>query len=236
MDKSGKYLEKSRGRVVCYVELKIKESENFILKKDFKFGKLKISRIQTFNLKNTEIGLGALQDPYVVLKLGEGWTDKTYTQENGGSDVLWDFLTLGCDLSADMVKNQTLDVIVYDENTTRKDTEIGRGSCSLMKCGADIGVEKAITLNIVDEKGQPSGRVILYAVITDTADAEKKEAKVEVSSSFSGTLRVKRISLANTTVGEGFTLQKIIPFVILKYKKFNERTTNCTTKNEANAT
>ena len=51
-DKKGNFIEKSRGKLVCYVELKLKKEKEYFIKDGFKFGKLQILRIQTFNLKN----------------------------------------------------------------------------------------------------------------------------------------------------------------------------------------
>lgn len=232
-DKKGVVIEKSRGKLVCYVELKLKEQTDFVLQKGFKFGKLQITRIQTYNLKNTELGLGALQDPYCVLKLGEGWTDKTYTQENAGADVLWNFLSINCDINAEMVRNEKLEITVFDENTGRKDALIGSGSTSLMSCGAKIGEEKELSIAIVDEKEKPSGRVIVYAKIIESIE----EDNIIIPDTFiDGILRIKRVTLSNTTVGKDFHLLKSEPYVILKLNKFNERTPVSTNKNESNVT
>lgn len=230
-DKKGVVLEKSRGKLVAYVELTLKEKTVYTLQKGFKFGKLQITKIQTFNLKNTELGLGSLQDPYCVLKLGENWTEKTSTQQGVGGDVLWNFLTLKCDVNADLLQQEHLGVELYDKNTTRKDCLIGRGAVSLLKCGACVGEEAELSVSLLDAKSRPSGRVTIYAKITEI----EEEEDIVIPSTFSdGLLKIKRVTLSNTTIGQGFHLSKSEPYVVLKLLKFNERTKKCTQKDESN--
>ena len=229
-DKKGNFIEKSRGKLVCYVELKLKKEKEYFIKEGFKFGKLQISRIQTFNLKNTEI-FGASQDPYCVLKIGEIWTEKTSTKNSAGSDVLWDFLTLNCDINRDQVINNLLEVSVFDENSTRKDSIIGKGETSLMICGSDINNEKELNIPILDSKGKPSGRVNVFIKITDF----ENEDNIIIPETFvDGSLKIKRITLSNTSINNQFHISKIEPYVIIKLNKFNERTTKCTDDEDIN--
>jgi C2 domain len=230
-DKKGAILEKSRGKLVAYIELTLKEKTIFSLQKGFKFGKLQITKIQTFNLKNTELGPGSLQDPYCVLKLGENWTEKTSTQQDVGGDVLWNYLTLKCDVNAALLEVEQLVIEVFDKNTTRKDCLIGSGTVSLLKCGACVGAETDLSISLLDAKSRPAGRVIVYAKISET----EEEADIIIPSTFTdGQLKIKRVTLTNTTIGQGFHLSKSEPYVVLKLLKFDERTKKCTQKDESN--
>ena len=128
---AGKDKKTPAGRVVLSVDVKEPEPEP-ILDRSFVFGSFFVTKIRTFDLKNTE--LFGLQDPFCVLKFGQ-WTTKTFTKENGGSDVLWDFLDFQCDVVAESISSQMLEVSLFDENDTRADVLIGNGSTSLLKCG-----------------------------------------------------------------------------------------------------
>ena len=229
-DKKGNFVDKLRGRLVLYIELKLKENKEYILKEGFQFGKLQITRIQTYNLKNTEI-LSTKQDPYFVLKLGDHWTEKSYTQNNVTKDVLWNFLTINCDINSDQIRNNELEILIYDENNTRKDCLIGKGQSSLMICGSDIGKEKELNINILDEKGLFAGRVLIFAKIIEF----EEDDNIIISNNFiDGTLKIKRITLSNTSINKQFHISKIEPYVKIKLDKFNERTTKYIDSKELN--
>lgn len=232
LDKKGIPIEKSRGKLVVTVEITLKQKTAFVLQEGFKFGNLQISKIQTYNLKNTEIGIGSTQDPYCVLKLGGDWSERTPTLKDGGGDVLWNFLQVSCDVDADLIKKELLSVSVYDENNTRKDCLIGSGEVSLLQCGASIGQSEELSVSLLDDKGKAAGRVIITAIITHP---EKEEESVLPSSFSDGILRVKRITLANTTVGAGFHLFKEDVFVVLKHSKITEKTSKSSPDDVANA-
>lgn len=213
---------KPEGRVVLYAKAKegVEPDDSTLVVDDrFQFGTLSIVRIRSFELKNTETF--GLQDPYVVLKIGE-WSDKTHTIDEGGGDVLWEFLDLRCDVTADMLTQLNLDVDVFDENKMSKDTFIGRASCKLVKPGAFVGeeVELAVTLN--DDAGNYAGRLVIYAVLSE----EVPELAAVVPDSFGrGELKIKRVSgfdLKNTEV-----MGKQDPYVELIQEdcEFHEKTT-----------
>ncbi len=80
------------------------------------------------------------------------WEDKTHTIDNGGSDVLWDHLLLSTDVYPDTFMNETLNVSVFDDNTTHGDTLIGRASTSTLKrciMQGNIGKEIEIKMDLV---------------------------------------------------------------------------------------
>ena len=79
--------DKPCGRVVLHVELQQAEKEDeYKIPPGFEYGTLNIATIAAFNLKNTEM-IG-LQDPYVVLRIGEEWEDKTFTLDDIGAPSL----------------------------------------------------------------------------------------------------------------------------------------------------
>ena len=86
-----------------------------------------------------------------MLKLGL-WEEKTHTVDNGGSDVLWDHLLLSTDVYPDTLTSEVLTVSVFDDNTTRGDTLIGRASTpALTRCimQGNVGKEVEIKLDLV---------------------------------------------------------------------------------------
>jgi hypothetical protein len=213
---------KPEGRVVLYAKVKEGvELEDSALAVDerFQFGTLSIVRIRSFELKNTEI-IG-LQDPYVVLKIGE-WSDKTHTIDEGGGDVLWDFLDLRCDVTSDMLTQLNLDVDVFDENKMSKDALIGRATCKLVKPGAFVGQEVELSVKLNDDAGNYAGRLVIYAVLSE----EVPELAAVVPESFGrGELKIKRVSgfdLKNTEL-----VGKQDPYVELIQEdcEFHEKTT-----------
>jgi hypothetical protein len=178
----------SAGRVVLYVELQkeVKESD-WVIDSNFKFGILKVIDISAFSLKNTEL-LGK-QDPYVVLSIGD-WTDKTYTINEAGDDASWKFLPIQCDMNRQLLESSALDVKVWDENSGRADALIGVGSASLISCGAQIDKIVELRVKLVDEKGQPAGRLVINCSLCSI----EKEAELPVTFE-NGLIHVKRISV-----------------------------------------
>jgi hypothetical protein len=83
--------QKASGRVVINVVISKSKSDDYKIPPDFEVGTFTISKINAFNLKNTEF-VGK-QDPYVVLKFGD-WTDKTHTKDEAGDNATWDFLSI----------------------------------------------------------------------------------------------------------------------------------------------
>lgn len=175
---------------------------------EFEFGSLCVGKIRSFELKNTE--LMGLQDPFVVINLGS-WEDKTFTKDDGGGDVLWDFLDLRCDVTSEMLLSEKMMITVWDENKGRKNALIGRGECSLIKPGANIGKEVEIAVSLKDDKDKYSGRLVLYVTLQD----EEVLQEGTIPESFCrGELHIRRLngfSLKNTEI---FGTQD--PYVILK--------------------
>jgi hypothetical protein len=70
-------------------------------------------------------------------------------------------LTINTDINVDTIQTNVLEVVLYDENTSRKDAFIGKGDCSLLKCGSEgfLGAEVELTVALLDEKQAPAGRM-----------------------------------------------------------------------------
>ena len=202
--------EKPTGRLTLFAVVSdgIEPDESALeVSPDFEFGTLNIEKIKSFELKNTEIV--GLQDPFVEIHLGE-WSDKTYTKEEGGSDVLWDFLDLHCDVTSEMLHSEKISVVVWDENQF-KNTLIGRGECTLVKPGAYVGEQVSIDIKLRDDKDKYSGRLVLFMTLNN--EEEEQEGDIP-DSFFRGELHVKRIngfSLKNTEL-----IGKQDPYVVLK--------------------
>jgi hypothetical protein len=176
---------KQTGRAVIYMTAHPPEELQYSIPEEFKFGTLNIVRIRTFDLKNTELVGEA--DPFVVLKFGD-WTDKTYTQDDAGGTVLWDFLDIKCDVTDESILNTDLQVAAWDENKGRKNAFIGSGSVKLLKAAANLGSEVEFSVPLLDEKNKNAGRVVVYCVISE-------ESILEIPETFAkGELAITRIS------------------------------------------
>jgi Ca2+-dependent lipid-binding protein len=220
--------QKSSGRITIYVEVKEGEEideKNLKIPNDFKFGTLNITRINSFDLKNTE--LIGLQDPFVEIKIGD-WCEKTYTKEEGGGFVLWEYLDMRCDVTDDMVKNTKMEITVWDENKATSNSVIGTASATMLRPGATPGKEVEIPVSLIDNKGKFAGRLLIYATVTP-AD----EGTGSIPESFSrGDLHIKRISTFSLRNTEIFGKQD--PYVTLFLSDFPEYRTKTLTNVGAN--
>jgi hypothetical protein len=182
--------QKASGRVVINVVISKSKSDDYKIPPDFEVGTFTISKINAFNLKNTEF-VGK-QDPYVVLKFGD-WTDKTHTKDEAGDNATWDFLSIDCEnITKQSLASQQLEVSVFDENTTRSHVLIGKGSVSLLKCASNIKEVQKLSIDLLDEKNKNSGKVVIFGALSIF------EKEVELPASFEeGILKVTRISAIN---------------------------------------
>lgn len=190
--------KKHAGKLIISATLQLPEAPpDLTPKADFKMGKFVISRIRTFDLKNVELGavLGNQSDPYIMLKFGS-WSDRTHTKEGGGSDVLWDYLTLGADGVLADAFTGNIEVSVFDENTPPlKDTLIGTGAASLALCVTekDFGKEVRVPIALKGGDGKPAGRLEIYVTVTEPEpEPDVSEITFDV-----GVLEVKRVTLTN---------------------------------------
>jgi hypothetical protein len=187
---------KPAGRAVVYLVVNPPENTNYVLKEGFKFGTFNVVRIQTFDLKNTELFGEA--DPYIVLKLGP-WTDKTYTKQDAGGTVLWDHLDMRCDVTDEVVTTAELEISAWDENLASKDKLIGTAVTRIIKAGASVGSEVELPVKLLDDKGKPAGRVVVYCSVIE-------DAIMEIPESFKrGELHIKRVSATNLKNTEWFS-------------------------------
>ena len=181
---------KSTGRVVLYVKV-VEGAEiddnDLVVDEKFQFGTLHFNKIRSFDLKNTEI-IG-LQDPYVVLKIGE-WTDQTFPIMEGGGDVLWEYLDIRCDVTAEILMVVPLEIVVFDKNHRTADALIGHATCKLVRPGAFVGQEVELHVSLTDDAGENTGRLVLYVMLNN----EMPEELVEVPDTFQrGELKIKRV-------------------------------------------
>ena len=160
------------GRIVLHIDVAKPQprEEELLIKEDFDFGTLYVNKVRTFDLKNTELMsfIGGQQDPYVKMKLGD-WVDETHPKEDAGSDVLWDFLAMESPVYVDTIKEHDLEVSVFDQNTTKKDVLIGKGTVNLKKAVSVEYIEKEckVTCLLTDDKNKPSGRVEVYLCVKE---------------------------------------------------------------------
>ena len=89
----------------------LSKTEKF-LPTDFQNGLLSIFKIQSFNLKNTEI-LG-IPDPYIRVRVGT-YAEKTYTIQNGGCDALFEPLDMKLPVTAGTLRLNKIEFEVWDE-------------------------------------------------------------------------------------------------------------------------
>ncbi len=152
------------GKVILAVEIRSGLLEPIqALPEDFQQANLHFFRIKTFDLKNTEIV--GLQDPFCVLKLGT-WTEKTFTIDNGGGEVLFDWLDMKTIVTKEMLQsNVKLTAEAWDENTLRN-TLIGTGVASLKKL-VRMDEEVQLTVNLLDSSGESSGRLLVFCKLEE---------------------------------------------------------------------
>jgi len=208
---------KPAGHVVLHVEVLPEElEESYILPASFEFGRIQISRIEAFNLKNTE--LVGLQDPFIALKYGE-WKDKTFTQDDAGSDAVWNFLAIGCDVNRSAIQSQVLEVTAWDENKGRAHALIGTGTVSLLKCAVHMTEQVELKVKLLDAQGASAGKVSLFGTLTvPEPDSELPDTFVE------GALKIKRVSLFGLKNSELFGLKKGDPFLKIRINDFKAET------------
>jgi C2 domain len=224
-NKKGVTKNKSTGRLVCYIELKNREKKECFLQQGFQNGKIEILKIQTYDLKNTEIGLlSSNHNPYCKLKLGDTQNAKTGTLKNAGENFSWEELTVKFDVTSILLMQSDLEVSFYDDNVLCKDRLLGEGKASLLQCGARIGEVVNFTVYLLDGKARPCGRAVIHAKISeeglDDYDVITSEEFVD------GNIRIKRITVSDVAVNNGLLLSASQLYIKMKMESFNE----CTSK------
>ena len=234
-NKKGVINEKSKGKLVCYIELTKKEKKEFVLHENFRYGKFEILSIQTYDIKNTEIGLlSSNHNPYCMLKLGDTHNARTGTLKNVGDDFLWEFLTVKFDVNSELLMQNNLEVLIYDDNVLCKDRLLGQGSASLIECGSKIGEIVNFTVQLVDGKSKPCGRAVIQAKISEE---ELDDDDVIVSEEFiDGSIRIKRITVSDLPGNNGLLISTSHLYLKMKMENFDECTCKINQINSNNLT
>jgi len=175
LDAPGKPAKKgvSHGHLLMHIVIGKEQPKvaDLVHKVGFEYGLMHISKIRTFDLKNTEMMariMDARQDPYVKLKFGD-WEDKTHPKDQAGSDAFWDFLVMECPIYLEDVVANKLEIQVYDKNNITADKLIGTGEASIVKSITEesMGKEVKLSFKIVDANGKPAGRVEIYVTTSE---------------------------------------------------------------------
>lgn len=155
--------------------------------------RFKIKKLVTESLPNVEI-LSGQNDPYIIVSLIDSipttsqsvkWKQKTWTQEEGGSNVHWNIDQLSeakwsTSLPLEDISLSSLVVEVYDANKLRSDQLIGRGQMPLSGLVTTHG-EVALTIPLLNEKQTSAGIVTITLIVTK----EELMADVPASSTIS---------------------------------------------------
>jgi Ca2+-dependent lipid-binding protein len=205
----------STGRLSVLVRLEHPPPKEVAIAPDFQEGTMSVRRIVAHGLKNKEWFGKA--DPFVSLCL-DSWEGKTNSLTNQGSNVMWDFLDMKMVVSLDMLtakdkKKHTILATVMDKNSVLKDSLIGTGEVNITKAFTTLGVEVELSVELLDEKQKPSGRLVLYALVTDGIEPDESDLTVCPEFEF-GTLSIGKIRSFDLKNTEIFGLQD--PFVELQ--------------------
>lgn len=206
-------LSDKKGKPAGMVELhlllhKDERDTDYTVPTDFQYGLLTISKIEAFHLKNTEFF--GKQDPFVTLSIGEVWKSKTYTKDNAGVQACWEHLPFQFDLYRDVLESTPLEISVFDENTSRPNALIGKGSTSLVKCAHFLANDATISLLLYDSKNKVSGKLKLFCkLIVPEPEADLPTDFVE------GILRIKQVSAFGLQKTEFFGLSKTDPYAVV---------------------
>jgi hypothetical protein len=216
-----KNLQERKGKIILFTKLEVLEEDDTMMDdskieipKNFEYGIMKISTIECFNLKNTELMYGDKQDPYVMLTYGTSWKQQTNYLDNAGANCKWLHLPFSFDIHRESFLNsEKLEVIVKDKNTSR-DAFIGKAIVSLKRSLKHLGEERPYSLTLLDEKGSKvTGKCKLYCSL----HLPKPEIKLPDDLQ-NGNLKITRITMFGMKSTEGFLGMggKIDPFILVK--------------------
>jgi hypothetical protein len=210
---------KSSGRVSTFVELKdheeLDESE-LKISDGFKIGTLRISKINSFELKNTEVA--GLDDPFVEVRFGD-WCEITHTISNGGAFVQWEYLDMRCEVTDEDIKNMRMEITVWNENKVTSNRVIGSSSVTLLRPASCIGREAEMQISLMDHRGKYAGKLIMYATIT----LEDESSSIVPESFVNGDLHIKHINMYSLKSRN--LLGKQDPYVVLGLNNYPEHRT-----------
>ena len=163
-------------------------------------GILHLKSIRCHGLKNVEI-MGK-NDPYVTLNFGSQ-IFSTSVLENAGEDAIFEYLDFKFNVCEESLKFESMILNVFDKNCLRNDVLIGKNSISLRNVLCHINVNTDISIDILDEKGKVSGKVILFLkliphVINNKIIEENIGIEVQVPLNYETVvLRIIRIKISD---------------------------------------
>ena len=100
------------------------------------------------------------------MSIGSAYTETTDTLYNAGGDVKFVDFIMECDMTRSILTNEKLQLTVFDENSTRKDSFLGKGSISLRKVASALGIKVDIPMQLTDEKGSVCGNAIIKCMLS----------------------------------------------------------------------
>ncbi len=230
----------SLGRVDVTLEVRdIVVTKSKLLPEGFKNGVLHIVRLKTFDLTNTGthyihipmhlslticlVELIGQQDPYLKVKIGSLFNDKTHTIDNGGGEVLYDYLDMKCLVTESDFNSQRLEIEAWDDNVMM-DTLIGTGSIALSEAiTSKYNEEVEVSVQLRSKSDKPAGRIV--ATIRIEEPPPVKDIEIMIPESFvSGEFRLSRI--VGVGLPQADILTKSDPYVTVKLPDGTTYTTN----------
>ena len=147
------------------------------------------------------------------LRIGD-WSETTETLPNAGGIVAWPSLTMQVEVNADILSKEKLEIIAMDENSSREDDILGTGMISLRKLAGMFAQRVELSIDLKDDKSASSGRVTLYAILTNGKLQDLNDGIPDDAVTFKdGKMRLHEISLLDVESIKG---EKEKPIVQLK--------------------
>eukprot|EP01038_Epipyxis_sp_PR26KG_P008884 gene8884-11983_t len=197
---------KPAGRLLLDLEVQAKkpdEKEPDKVSEDFEFGVYRIQRVMAFHLTNHE--WFGKQDPFVTFSLGPQGKDalssggldpqkaKTSTKDNAGNTVSWEDVAIECDVYREVIDEHPLLVCVYDENDSRPNSLIGKGTLSLKRHTYHLEEYLESILLLTDDKNKPAGKLMVTSKISPPVINSSED--IPESLGRGGMIKVKKIQV-----------------------------------------
>ena len=133
------------------------------------------------------------------------------------------------EVNADILTKEKLEVIACDENSSREDNVLGTGMISLRKLANMFAQKVELSIDLKDDKGASSGRVTLFATLTNGDLQDLNDGIPDSAVTFQeGKMRLHEVSLLDMESIKG---EKEKPIVQLQLDNWSvELPTNAITK------